>query len=95
MNGSLGFNSELGCGSTFWAELEFAVPKGGASTFTETGESVLLVSDSELQTQALLNAGNLVGRQLITTDSLDEARKLMVSTPGGRWRCAGLPQATN
>ncbi|WP_413769358.1 ATP-binding protein, partial [Vibrio vulnificus] len=49
MYGSLGFNSELGCGSTFWAELEFAVPQGSASTFTETGQSVLLVSDSELQ----------------------------------------------
>ncbi len=82
MNGKLGFFSELGHGSTFWAELEFAVPQGSASTITETGESVLLVSDSELQTQALLNASKLVGRQLITTGSLDEARKLMVSTPG-------------
>jgi len=77
MNGKLGFFSELGHGSTFWAELEFAVPQGAVRSSTVMGDTVLLVSDSELQTQALLHACELVGRKLITVANLDEASQLI------------------
>jgi len=81
MNGKLGFFSELGHGSTFWAELEFALPQSAVRTLTETGDTVLLVSDSELQTQALLHSGDLVGRKLITVATLNDARRLVADNP--------------
>jgi len=80
MNGKLGFSSELGQGSTFWAELEFEVPQGVSPALTKTGDSLLLVSESELQIKALQSASKLVGRNLLTAGSFDEARKLMANT---------------
>nr|WP_306815283.1 ATP-binding protein [Limnobacter parvus] len=64
MKGSLGFNSELGHGSVFWAELEFGLP--ASPILGESGQTppdtLVLVSDSALQTQALIKAAALVGR---------------------------------
>ena len=82
MNGSLGFTSELGHGSTFWAELEFAVPQEPASELIHAGDTLLLVSESEFQTQALLHSCELIGRKLITVGNLEEARHFMHATAG-------------
>jgi signal transduction histidine kinase/CheY-like chemotaxis protein len=82
MNGSLGFTSELGHGSTFWAELEFALPQEPASELINAGDTLLLVSESEFQTQALLHSCELIGRKLITVGSLEEARHFMHSAAG-------------
>lgn len=82
MNGSLGFTSELGHGSTFWAELEFAVPPEPASELIKADDTLLLVSESEFQTQALLHSCELIGRKLITVGNLEEARHFMHSAAG-------------
>ncbi|WP_138518818.1 ATP-binding protein [Limnobacter alexandrii] len=82
MNGSLGFNSELGHGSTFWAELEFAVPQVTTSTVNGTNDTLLLVADSEFQRQALLHACSLVGRKLVSVSNLDEARQWLSAAHG-------------
>ena len=75
MNGSLGFDSELGHGSMFWAELEFAVPQVSTSPVQGTNDTLLLVSDSEFQRQALSHACALVGRKLVSVSNFDEARQ--------------------
>ena len=82
MNGSLGFNSELGHGSTFWAELEFAVPQVITSTVNGANDTLLLVSASEFQRQALLHACSLVGRKLVSVNNLDEARRWLSAAHG-------------
>ncbi|WP_394673561.1 ATP-binding protein [Limnobacter sp.] len=82
MNGSLGFTSELGHGSTFWAELEFALPQEPASELIHADDTLLLVSESEFQTQALLHSCELIGRKLITVGSLEEARHFMHAAAG-------------
>ncbi|VWX37440.1 Histidine kinase [Limnobacter sp. 130] len=82
MNGSLGFTSELGHGSTFWAELEFAVPQEPASELIKADDTLLLVSESEFQTQALLHSCELIGRKRITVGNLEEARHFMHSAAG-------------
>lgn len=82
MNGCLGFTSELGHGSTFWAELEFAVPQEPPSELIHADDTLLLVSGSEFQTQALIHSCELIGRKLITVGNLEEARHFMHSAAG-------------
>jgi signal transduction histidine kinase/CheY-like chemotaxis protein len=77
MKGSLGFNSELGHGSVFWAELEFMLPTAPVLELKEPvlNDTVLFVSDSVLQSQALTHAATLVGRVVKTLPTLAEAEQ--------------------
>lgn len=73
MKGNLGFESEVGHGSLFWAELEFETANNLAVASHSAKELVLLVSESELQTQALQHAAQWVGRGIKTLASLEQA----------------------
>lgn len=73
MKGTLGFDSEFGHGSLFWAELEFDIASSLIVTPRATKDLLLFVSNSDLQTQALQHAGEWVGRAVKTLASLDEA----------------------
>ena len=75
MQGTMGFASELGQGSTFWAELEFNLPKPDAATLPESDpeDVLLLMTENPLQARALEQSAKLVGHQLACVDSLDEA----------------------
>lgn len=73
MKGTLGFDSEFGHGSLFWAELEFDIASSLIVTPLATKDLLLFVSNSDLQTQALQHAGEWVGRAVKTLASLDEA----------------------
>ena len=73
MKGNLGFESEVGHGSLFWAELEFETANNLAVASHSAKELVLLVSESELQAQALQHAAQWVGRGIKTLASLEQA----------------------
>lgn len=75
MQGTMGFSSELGHGSTFWAELEFKLPEANMENLPEPEqpEAFLLVTGNPLQAQALSQSGGLVGRRVACVDSLEEA----------------------
>lgn len=73
MKGNLGFESEVGHGSLFWAELEFEIANNLAVASNSAKELVLLVSESELQAQALQHAAQWVGRGIKTLASLEQA----------------------
>ena len=73
MKGNLGFESEVGHGSLFWAELEFEIANNLAVASHSAKELVLLVSESELQAQALQHAAQWVGRGIKTLASLEQA----------------------
>lgn len=82
MKGTLGFESEVGQGSLFWAELEFGVSSTLAVSPTVTQDLVLFVSENDLQTQALQHAGAWVRRGMKTLASHEQA--LQWVQDGGR-----------
>ena len=73
MKGTLGFDSEVGHGSTFWADLEFETANNLTMTHEAGQDLLLFVSESELQTQALERAGAWVGRDIKTLASIEQA----------------------
>ena len=73
MKGTLGFDSEVGHGSTFWADLEFETANNLTMTHEAGQDLLLFVSESELQTQALERAGAWVGRDIKALASLQQA----------------------
>ncbi|HEX4856169.1 MAG TPA: ATP-binding protein [Limnobacter sp.] len=75
MGGTLGFQSEPGKGSTFWAEIDFRLPGGATQPLPETNEacSLLLVSSHAQQIIALRQACALVGRRLKACPDLQHA----------------------
>ena len=74
MKGTLGFDSEVGQGSNFWAELDF-VCSSAPSVAAVATQDLLFVSESNLQTQALEHAGAWVGRGVKMLASLEQARR--------------------
>jgi len=75
MQGTTGFSSESGRGSTFWVELEFTLPENKipAMPEPEQAEAFLLVTANALQARALAQCGSLVGRHVASVESLEEA----------------------
>lgn len=84
MKGSLGFSSELGHGSVFWAELEFVLSAVPVIVAVEPHhrDTLLFVSESALQTKAVARAAELVGRGVHTVANLIEAENW--TSAGGR-----------
>lgn len=77
MNGQLGFQSEPGRGSTFWAEIEFHLPAEPQHQRPILDEActVLLVSDQVMQVEAIRQSAALVGRSLTVLPELRLARQ--------------------
>ncbi|WP_334118188.1 response regulator [Limnobacter sp.] len=74
MNGSLGFSSELGQGSTFWADMEFEVVNTAEVQVQEEPQNtLLLVSENPMQIQAMNNAAALVGCRFEALPDLQQA----------------------
>lgn len=75
MQGTMGFSSELGQGSTFWAELEFKLPKPDEVPLSEPArsETFLLVTENPVQARALEQSAQLVGSGIDCVGSLEEA----------------------
>jgi len=84
MKGTLGFDSELGYGSVFWAELEFDISLSQSAALPKK-DSVLFVSESDMQAQAMTHAGAWSGREIKVLASLDQASKWVQDggKPGG------------
>lgn len=74
MNGSLGFSSELGQGSTFWADMEFeTVTTTEVQVQEESKNTLLFVSENPMLIQAMSNAASLVGRNFEAMPNLNQA----------------------
>lgn len=84
MKGTLGFDSELGYGSVFWAELEFDIGLSQSAALPKK-DSVLFVSESDMQARAMTHAGAWSGREIKVLGSLDQASKWIQDggKPGG------------
>lgn len=84
MKGTLGFDSELGYGSVFWAELEFDIGLSQSAARPKK-DSVLFVSESDMQARAMTHAGAWSGREIKVLASLGQASKWVQDggKPGG------------